>query len=90
MIILSSLSGNLWGILVWLAIGALTGWVATIIFGSKGSLLKYILIGLLGSVVGGWLGSLIGVSGGIFISFGTSVLGAGVLIIVLRFFKLIK
>lgn len=91
MLLAITFHGGLWAIIGQLLLGGLIGWVASIFFGSKGGLIKYIIIGVLGSFVGSFIASLFGFqSGGALISFGFSVLGAGVLIIVLRFFKLIK
>lgn len=82
---------NLWGILSWLAMGALIGWVASVFFGSKGGILKYIFIGIVGSALGGVLASIFNKGdAGWLISFIFSVLGAGILIIILRAFKLIR
>ena len=42
-------------ILLWLLVGAVAGWVAGIIMKSKGSLLRNIILGIVGAVVGGFL-----------------------------------
>ena len=72
-----------------LFIGALVGWLAGRIMHSKGGLLKNILVGIIGSELGGWLGSLIGVEPTSFIA-GVllSVAGACLLIWLVR--KLFK
>lgn len=75
------------GILVALAIGLVAGWLASLVVGG-GGLLKYVIWGVLGSVVGGFLLPAVGVS----INFGSplvnqivvSAIGAIVLVLVAR------
>jgi uncharacterized membrane protein YeaQ/YmgE (transglycosylase-associated protein family) len=42
-------------IIVWIIIGLVAGWLASIVVGSGGGLIGYIIAGLIGSVVGGFL-----------------------------------
>lgn len=49
-------------IVIYLAIGALAGWLAGLIMKSKGGLLFNIIMGIIGSFVGCWVGGLIGLS----------------------------
>ena len=68
------------GIIIFLAIGAIAGWLASLIFKGSGSgLIINIIIGILGGFFGGWLfGNFFGESmlGGIV----TAVLGAIILL----------
>lgn len=49
------------GILMWILFGALVGWIANMITkDSRGGLIRNIIIGLLGAVIGGYLGSAFG------------------------------
>ena len=50
-------------ILLWLVFGALAGWLASIIMGTDGQMGvgANILFGILGSVVGGFIASLLGI-----------------------------
>ena len=41
-------------LLVWAVIGLVAGWVASLFLGGKG-LIRYIIVGMVGSVVGGYL-----------------------------------
>lgn len=43
------------GLLSWLIIGALAGWLASMIKGRGYGLLGNIIIGIIGALVGGWL-----------------------------------
>ena len=53
---------TLWQIIVTLAIGALIGWAASKVMKcNNGGLLRYIIIGVVGSFVGGWVGGLLGI-----------------------------
>ena len=51
-----------YGILIWLLIGAVAGWLAGILVKGGGfGLLWDILLGIAGSLVGGWLAGMLGV-----------------------------
>lgn len=74
------------GILISLAIGALVGYLASIVMGGKkSSLLWYIILGLLGGVVGSAIGKFLHIGGGLIGEIGLGVLGTCVLIAVYRF-----
>ncbi len=47
-----------------LIIGALIGWVASKIMKGKGGLLRNIIVGIAGSVLGGWLANWAGIGSG--------------------------
>lgn len=53
---------SLWGIVIWLAVGALIGWIASLIMQSTGGFFRNIVMGILGSLLGGWIASLLGVN----------------------------
>lgn len=78
----------LWKLLLWVIIGGAAGWLAGIITKGKGyGCLGNVLVGVVGSVVGGWLFQIIpGVRPmpGLIGSLITAVLGAVALIAVLR------
>jgi uncharacterized membrane protein YeaQ/YmgE (transglycosylase-associated protein family) len=80
----------LWTVLVWIVIGGAAGWLTGIIVKGKGyGCIGNVIVGIVGSVVGGWLFQIIpGVSPmpGLIGSLVTAVIGAVVLIVVLRFF----
>jgi len=48
-------------ILLWLLFGALVGWIAGVIMKSRSSLLRNIILGIIGSFVGGFIASLLGI-----------------------------
>jgi uncharacterized membrane protein YeaQ/YmgE (transglycosylase-associated protein family) len=71
------------GILLWIVFGAIAGWVASMIMRSENGLLWDVLLGIVGSVMGGFLMSLLGqpsVTGFNLYSFFVAILGAVVLI----------
>lgn len=47
----------------WIVLGGLAGWVANMIMKEEGGLLKNILLGIVGGVIGGWVVELLGGSG---------------------------
>jgi Predicted membrane protein len=82
------------GLVIWLAVGALAGFIAGNImkgggFGTVGN----IIVGIIGSFVGGWLATFLGIggadaSGGLNIaSIVTSVVGACVLLFIVGLVK---
>jgi uncharacterized membrane protein YeaQ/YmgE (transglycosylase-associated protein family) len=78
------------GILAWLVIGAVAGWLAGLVMKGGGfGLLVDIVVGIVGAFIGGWLSGLLGISlgGGMIASIVTATLGAIVLLFVVRLFK---
>lgn len=43
------------GIIIWIVIGLIAGWLATLILGGRGGLLHNLAVGLLGAIVGGFI-----------------------------------
>ena len=77
----------MWHFVGWLLIGALIGWLASKIMHGKGGLIRNIIVGIAGAVVGGWLAEYAGIGsgdvwsiGGFFIAVG----GACLLILISR------
>jgi uncharacterized membrane protein YeaQ/YmgE (transglycosylase-associated protein family) len=78
------------GIIAWLIIGAVAGWLAGVLVKGGGfGLLADILIGIVGAVIGGWLAGLLGIAvgGGILASIITATLGAIILLVIVRAFS---
>lgn len=74
-------------ILIWIVFGAIVGWIASAIMGTNEGLILDIILGIVGAVLGGWLMSLLGkggVSGFNLYSFLVAILGAIVLIAIVR------
>lgn len=78
------------GILAWLIIGAIAGWLAGVLVKGGGfGVLVDIIVGIVGAFIGGWLAGIlgIGVSGGMIASIVTATIGAIVLLVILRLVK---
>lgn len=74
-------------LIIWIVFGGLVGWVASMVMGTGGGLLWDIGVGIVGAVIGGFIMNLLGQSGvGGFnlYSFLVAVLGACVLIAIVR------
>jgi uncharacterized membrane protein YeaQ/YmgE (transglycosylase-associated protein family) len=74
-------------ILIWIIFGALVGWVASMVMGSGGGLVWDVIVGIIGALLGGWLMSFFGktgVTGFNMYSFLVALLGAVVLIAIVR------
>ena len=81
---------ELTSLLIFLAIGAVAGWLAGQLMKGRGyGLLWNIILGIVGGIVGGWLFDAIGISagGGLVGPVITAVVGAVVLIFVAGLFK---
>jgi uncharacterized membrane protein YeaQ/YmgE (transglycosylase-associated protein family) len=77
-----SLEGLIW----FLLIGLVAGWLASIVMKSgRQSLVWYLIVGVIGALLGGWLFGLLGIgAGGLIGSLITALVGAIVLIFLLR------
>ena len=64
-------------LLGWLIIGALIGWLASKIMKGKGGLIRNIILGIAGSVVGGWLADYAGIGSGNVWSIGGFLIAVG-------------
>jgi uncharacterized membrane protein YeaQ/YmgE (transglycosylase-associated protein family) len=52
----------MWGILIWIIVGAIAGFVASKVLTGKGMGLMFdIIVGILGAFLGGWLAGLLGI-----------------------------
>ena len=76
--------------LIWfLLIGLAAGWIASMVMKSgKGGILQYMVIGVIGALLGGWLFSLLGLgASGLLGSLIVATVGAIVLIALLRLLR---
>ena len=80
-------------LLLWLLFGALVGWIAGIIMKSQNTLLWNIILGIIGSFVGGFIATLIGIGSDFSFSIANiiiSVAGACLVIFLARVLKIGK
>jgi len=78
------------GVIAWLLIGAIAGWLSgQLVKGSGFGLLVDVLIGIAGAFIGGWLAGVLGISigAGWIASIITATVGAVILLFVARLFK---
>lgn len=82
------------GIIIWIIMGGIVGWIASLIMGTNAQqgILLNILVGIVGALIGGWLiGPMIGtgsINQGISVmSFVVSLIGAVILLAILKLFQ---
>jgi uncharacterized membrane protein YeaQ/YmgE (transglycosylase-associated protein family) len=78
------------GIIAWLIIGGIAGWLAgKVVEGSGFGLIINIVVGIVGAVIGGWIAEAlrVDIGGGLIGSIIIAVIGAVFLLFVLRFLK---
>jgi uncharacterized membrane protein YeaQ/YmgE (transglycosylase-associated protein family) len=78
------------GVIVWLIVGAIAGWLAGMVIKGGGfGLIGDIIVGIIGAVIAGWLLPQIGIiiGGGIIGAIINAFIGAVILLIILRLIK---
>jgi uncharacterized membrane protein YeaQ/YmgE (transglycosylase-associated protein family) len=76
------------GLIWFLLIGLIAGWLASMVMKSGHGILFYLIVGVIGALLGGWLFGLLGIGAGGFIgSLITAFVGAVLLILLLRAIK---
>lgn len=78
------------GILVWLLVGAIAGWLAGVVVKGGGfGVLVDVIVGIVGAFIGGWLAGVLGIhiGSGIIASIITATVGAIILLFILRIIK---
>ena len=83
---------DLISIVIWLLLGAVSGWVASEIMKSKFSAIGNIVLGIVGSFFGGWLANVVGIAGaatgGLTVaSIITAIIGSCLLVFIFGLFK---
>ncbi|MFO0920227.1 MAG: GlsB/YeaQ/YmgE family stress response membrane protein [Candidatus Saccharimonadales bacterium] len=79
------------GIILWIVFGALVGWVTSLVMGTSGRQggLENVAIGIVGAVIGGFIAQLFGfegITGFNLTSFIIALIGAGILIALVKMF----
>lgn len=81
-------------IIIWLIMGGVVGWIASMIMGTDGQqgIILNVVVGIVGALIGGWLiGPLLGagsINDGITVmSFIVSLIGAIILLAIVNFFQ---
>ena len=54
------------GIIIWLIVGGIIGWIASLIMktDAQQGIFLNIIVGIIGAFLGGWIGSMLGIGGG--------------------------
>ena len=79
-------------IIIWLLVGGLVGWVASIVMGTDGrqGIIVNVVVGIVGAALGGWLfGGAATINQGSLSLNGlmVSLVGAVILILIMKFFR---
>ncbi len=80
-------------ILVTIVVGGVVGWLASLIMKSNAQmgLLANIIVGIIGSALGFWLAGLLGLAAsGVIVRWIVAIVGAVILIFILRALKILK
>lgn len=78
------------GIIAWLIIGIVAGWVAgKIVEGAGFGMIVDIIVGIVGAFIGGWLAGAVGINigGGLISSIVVAIIGAVILLAAIRLIK---
>ncbi|CAD6517578.1 GlsB/YeaQ/YmgE family stress response membrane protein [Paraburkholderia sabiae] len=78
------------GIIAWLIIGCIAGWLASVLVAGSGfGVIIDIVVGIAGAFIGGWLSGALHISlgSGFIGSIITAVIGAVILLFVIRLFR---
>ena len=78
------------GVIVWLIVGAIAGWLAGVIVKGGGfGLIGNIVIGIIGAIVAGWILPVFGIliGGGFFAQIINAAIGAIIVLLVVSFIK---
>jgi uncharacterized membrane protein YeaQ/YmgE (transglycosylase-associated protein family) len=77
------------GIIAWIVLGAIAGWITNMIMGGKEGVIATVVLGIVGAVVGGWLAGTVlkvaDVTGVNIESIIVAVIGAVIVVAVYRF-----
>ena len=79
-------------LIIWLIVGGVIGWLASIVMKTNAQmgLIANVVVGVIGAAIGGWLATQLGLGGGQVVSFILAVIGAAVLIAILKAVGILK
>jgi uncharacterized membrane protein YeaQ/YmgE (transglycosylase-associated protein family) len=74
------------GLIIYLIIGGVVGWLASIVMKTNAQMgiLANVIVGIIGASLGGWLAGQLGIGGPPIMSWVMAVVGAAILIAILR------
>ncbi len=74
-------------LLLWVVLGAIAGWIASMIVRTNQSLMLDIITGIVGAVIGGWVMNMLGAAGATgfnFYSLFVAIVGAVILLVIVK------
>jgi uncharacterized membrane protein YeaQ/YmgE (transglycosylase-associated protein family) len=73
-------------LIIWLVIGGVIGWLASIVMKTNAQmgLIANVIVGIVGAALGGWLAGALGIAAGGAMTYVIALVGAVVLIAILR------
>jgi uncharacterized membrane protein YeaQ/YmgE (transglycosylase-associated protein family) len=85
-VVVAGLGALVWAWIVWIIVGGIAGWLASLLVEGTGlGLLGDIIVGIIGGLIGGFILGLFGFGGaGIIWTFITAVLGAVILLLIVK------
>ncbi len=80
------------GFIIWLVVGGVVGWLASIVMKTNAQMgiIANVVVGVVGAALGGWLATQLGLGGGQVVSFIMAVIGAAILIAILKVLGIFK
>ena len=79
-------------LIIWLIVGGVIGWLASIVMKTNAQMgiIANVVVGVIGAAIGGWLATQLSLGGGQAVSFILAVIGAAVLIAILKTLGILK
>ena len=80
------------GFIIWLIVGGVVGWLASIVMKTNAhmGIIANVIVGVIGAAIGGWAATQLGLGGGMVMSFIMAIIGAAVLIAILKALGIFK
>lgn len=84
--VVAALGGLVWAWIVWIVVGGIAGWLASLLVRGTGlGILGDIIVGIIGGLIGGFILGLFGVGGaGIVWTFVAALVGAVILLFIVK------
>ena len=79
-------------LIIWLVIGGIIGWIASMVMKTNAQMgvIANVLVGIVGAALGGWLAARLGIAAGGAMTYVIAVVGAVILIAILRALGIFK
>ena len=79
-------------LIIWLVIGGVIGWLASLIMKTDAQMgmIANVIVGIVGAALGGWLAGVLGIATSGVMTYVVAVIGAAILIAILRALGIFK